>query len=109
MRQTARYTGIFAIGLLAMACTAGQAGNRATLSNGAHVIRVTPAIRADLQQQGLDPDEEVCKRENQIGSVIPKRICATRAMWAATKTASQEYTSDIQKDALRTRDPGAGG
>lgn len=109
MNQTARFAGIGMLGLIACACTSGQASNSATLSNGAQIVQVTPAVRADLVQQGLDPDEEVCKREDQIGSVIPKRTCATRAMWAARTTSGQDYTADIQRDALRTRDPNAGG
>lgn len=100
--------GLAALGLLAAGCTNGQSGQRATLSNGAQVVQVTPAIKADLRAQGLDPDEEVCKREDQIGSVIPKRTCATRAMWAARAEASRNYAADVQRDALRTRAPGDG-
>ncbi|WP_084395713.1 hypothetical protein [Henriciella aquimarina] len=107
MKQLAFLTGVMALGLITGGCTNG-ASQRASLSNGAQIVHVTPEIRADLKQQGLDPDEEVCKREDQIGSTIPKRICATRAMWAARTSASQGYTSDIQRDALRTRDPNAG-
>ena len=100
--------GLCSLALTAAACASGQSTNQtATLSNGAQVVQVTPAIRADLKQQGLDPDEEVCKREDQIGSVIPKRTCATRAMWAARTTASQAYTADVQREALRTRAPGS--
>ncbi|WP_084395714.1 hypothetical protein [Henriciella aquimarina] len=99
--------GLAGLGLIAAGCTNGQSGQRATLSNGAQVVQVTPQIRADLKAQGLDPDEEVCRREDQIGSTIPKRVCATRAMWAARTSASQGYTSDIQRDALRTRAPGS--
>ena len=109
MKTFAMFAGLAAMGALAAGCTNGQTSQGATLSSGAQVVQVTPAIKADLRAQGLDPDEEVCKREDQIGSVIPKRTCATRAMWAAQTQSSQQYTSDIQRDALRTRDPGAGG
>ena len=97
--------GVIAMAVLATACTNGQTSNRATLSNGAQMFAVTESVRSELRQQGLDPDEEVCKTEDQIGSVIPKRTCATRAMWAAKAEASQNYAADVQRDALRTRDP----
>ncbi|WP_300376402.1 hypothetical protein [Henriciella sp.] len=102
-------TGVLALGLMASACTTGQTGSTATLSNGQKVAQIREEVRQDLIQQGLDPDEEVCKRVEQMGSVIPKNTCATRAMWAAKTRASQEGTRDIQNNALRTRDPRAGG
>ena len=102
MKKTALFAGLILAGLASAACTNGQTSQQATLSNGQRVAEITPAIRADL-----DPDEEVCKRDDEIGSVIPKRTCATRAMWAARSGASQQYTSDIQRDALRTRAPGS--
>lgn len=108
MSKTGFLVGVVALGLFAAGCTNGQSSQSATLSNGAQLVQVTPDIKADLRAQGLDPDEEVCRREDQIGSVIPKRICATRAMWAAKKQASQDYAADVQRDALRTRAPGDG-
>ena len=107
MKKTALFAGLILAGLASAACTNGQTSQQATLSNGQRVAEITPAIRAALRAQGLDPDEEVCKRDDEIGSVIPKRTCATRAMWAARSGASQQYTSDIQRDALRTRAPGS--
>lgn len=107
MTKISLLIGLAALGLTATGCTNGQSSQRATLSNGAQIIQVTPAIKADLRAQGLDPDEEICKREDQIGSVIPKRTCATRAMWAARTQASQGYAADVQRDALRTRAPGS--
>ena len=109
MLKTGVLLGTAALALIAAGCTNGQSSQRATLSNGAQVVQVTPEIRADLRSQGLDPDEEVCKREEQMGSIIPARVCATRAMWAAQSKASQEYAAEIQRDALRTRAPGDGG
>lgn len=108
MKADVFLAGMFATSLVVAGCTSGQARQSARLSNGAEVIQVTPEVKADLRAQGLDPDEEVCKTEEQIGSIIPKRTCATRAMWAAQKRASQRYTSDIQRDALKTSAPGSG-
>ncbi|RIJ30981.1 hypothetical protein D1222_01550 [Henriciella algicola] len=89
------------------ACTAGAAGT-SSASSGSQMVSVTPAIKAEIRRQGHDPDEEICKREEQMGSTIPRRICATRAEWAAKTQASKDGTRDIQNNALRTPDPNAG-
>ena len=107
MKTLNLWAGLLGATLLASACTTASSGDTATLSNGAQIVQVTPAVKAELRQQGLDPDEEICKTEDQIGSVIPKRTCATRAMWAARAEASQGYAADVQRDALRTRAPGS--
>ena len=94
------------LGLAVTACTSGP---QKASTGGAANFKVTPQLRAELEQQGLDPDERVCRTEDQIGSIIPKRICATRAAWYAKTKASQEGTAEIQRDALQTRAPGSGG
>ncbi|WP_233350175.1 hypothetical protein [Henriciella mobilis] len=94
---------------LCLAATACTSGPQRANTGGAANFKVTPQLRAELEQQGLDPDERVCRTEDQIGSIIPKRICATRAAWYAKTKASQEGTAEIQRDALQTRAPGSGG
>ncbi|GGB64146.1 hypothetical protein [Henriciella pelagia] len=98
-----------AAGLLATACTSGATTQTAARAPAGTVVAITPEVRAEIIRQGHDPDEEICKREEQMGSTIPKRVCATRAAWAAKTQASQEGTAEIQRNALRTRAPGAGG
>ncbi len=87
------------------ACT--QSGTGASTSS--NVVSITPAIRAEIERRGQDPDEEVCKRVEDTGSTIPRNICASRAAWAAQEWAAREGVDDIQKNSLRTTAPGAGG
>ena len=95
--------------MAATACTSSQSVNASRASGGTQTVSITPEIRAEIRRQGQDPDEEVCKREEQMGSTIPRNVCATRAAWAAKSQASKDGTRDIQNNALRTRDPNAGG
>lgn len=109
MKLTAMMAGLAGIGLLASACTTDVDRGAAGRSNAAGtVVAITPAIRAEIRRQGHDPDEEVCKREETMGSTIPRNVCATRAAWAAKTQASQDGTRDMQNNGLRTRDPNAG-
>lgn len=106
MKSLALGAGLLAMAIVPAACTTGAAGSSA--SSGSQMVSVTPAIKAEIRRQGHDPDEEICKREEQMGSTIPRRICATRAQWAAKTQASKDGTRDIQNNALRTPDPNAG-
>ena len=106
MKSLALGAGLLAMAIVPAACTTGAAGSSAT--GGSQMVSVTPAIKAEIRRQGHDPDEEVCKREEQMGSTIPRRICATSAEWAAKTQASKDGTRAIQNNALRTPDPNAG-
>ncbi|MEQ9314595.1 MAG: hypothetical protein RLN72_02020 [Henriciella sp.] len=107
MKLVFSVAGLAAIGLLAGAC-ASSGTNTARSSAAGTMVTITPEIKAEIRRQGLDPDEEVCKREEPMGSTIPKNICATRAAWAAKAQASKDGTRDMQNNGLRTRDPNAG-
>lgn len=112
MKNLLLTAGVAVLATLMTACTsgAGSAGGQTSLaSGGTQTVSITPELRAEIRRQGHDPDEEICKREEQMGSTIPRKICATRAAWAAKTRASQDGTRDIQNNALRTRDPRAGG
>ncbi len=109
MKRMTVLASVAIIGLLATACMSDEQRAEYQARKKGTVVQITPEIRADIIQQGHDPDEEVCRREDRIGSVRPREICATRAAWAAQTKSSQGYTSDIQRDALQTRAPGAGG
>ncbi len=107
MKAFAVSAGLLALAIIPTACTSGAASGGSAASM--QTVAITPEIKAEIRRQGLDPDEEVCKREEQMGSTIPRNVCATRAAWAAKTKASQDGTRDIQNNALRTRDPNAGG
>lgn len=91
----------------AIGCTSSQAVNSSRAAGATQSVTITPDIKAEIRRQGQDPDEEICKREDQMGSTIPRNVCATRAEWAAKTQASQDGTRDIQNNALRTRAPGS--
>ena len=42
---------------------------------------LTSAAWADDRQPAAKPDKKICRREEVIGSVIPARICLTKAEW----------------------------
>lgn len=106
MKSLALSAGLLAMAIVPAACTATSSGGS---SAGMQMVSVSPALKAEIRGRGLDPDEEICKREEQMGSTIPRNICATRAEWEAKSRASKDGTRDIQNNALRTRDPNAGG
>ncbi|MEQ8559041.1 MAG: hypothetical protein RIB03_12055 [Henriciella sp.] len=108
MKLTLQFAALAAVGCIAAACSSSGTGTRLA-SGGTQMVQVTPEVRAEIRRQGHDPDEEICKREEQMGSTIPRKICATRAEWAARTRSSQDGVRDAQNNALRTRAPGAGG
>lgn len=108
MKLILSVAGLAAVGVLAGACASNGYSAQSNSAAG-QMVTITPEIKAEIRRQGLDPDEEVCKREEPMGSTIPKNICATRAAWAAQAQASRDGTRDMQNNGLRTRDPNAGG
>lgn len=109
MKLSLTVAGLCALGLLSTACMSAEQRAEYDSRQRGTVVQITPDIRADIIQQGHDPDEEVCKREERMGSNRPREICATRAAWAAQTKAGQDYAAGVQRDALRTSAPGAGG
>lgn len=93
------------VALAIVGCTSTGASSERSAAKG-QVVKITPEIRASIKAQGHDPDEEICKKEEQMGSTIPKRICATRAVWAATTQASQDGTAEAQRRALSQQPEG---
>ena len=60
------------------------------------------AVPASAQPSGrstsADPNQKVCETQTQTGSrVAQKKICATRAEWAARKAADRQTVEDIQR------------
>lgn len=109
MKTFAMFAGLLTLAAIPAGCTAGANGGYAGSAASGQTVAITPAVRAEIRRQGHDPDEEICQRVEEMGSIRPKEVCATRAAWAAKTMASQEGTRSIQQNGLRTRDPGAGG
>ncbi len=54
-----------------------------------------------------DPNRMVCKREQQIGSLVrSKKICRTQAEWKELANQSKDYGNQQQQRAGEVRNPG---
>lgn len=75
------------------------------------MVTITPAMRAEIERQGHDPDEEICKRVEDTGSTIPRKVCATRVAWEAQSQAARQATEETQRRGLigTTQGEGQGG
>jgi hypothetical protein len=101
--------GAIAAPFLLIGCvSADSSSTKSASAQRGQVVKITPAIRAEIERQGFNPDEEICKREAQMGSTIPKRTCATRGAWEAKRQASREGLDDGQRRGLQAADPNAG-
>ncbi|WP_018146590.1 hypothetical protein [Henriciella marina] len=109
MKTFAMFAGLLTLAAIPAACTTAANSDYAGSAASGQTVAITPAIKAEIRRQGHDPDEEICRREEQMGSTIPKNVCATRAAWAAKTQASQDGARSIQQRGLQTRDPLAGG
>jgi hypothetical protein len=47
-----------------------------------------------------DSQKVVCKYETTVGSLIPKRLCGTKADWAALSEDGKKATEEVQTRAL---------
>lgn len=93
-----------AAGLLGACAQSGT--STASRSSGGQYVSITPELRAEIERQGLDPDEEICRKVEDTGSTIPRRVCATRVAWEAQSQAARQGTDEAQRAALRAVPPG---
>jgi hypothetical protein len=57
---------------------------------GALATFTLPVFAANEEPKAETPaDKKICRREEVLGSVIPKRVCHTAAEWKQIDTASQ--------------------
>lgn len=47
-------------------------------------------------------DKQVCRRQKEIGSNFPKRICKSAAEWAAYDKANLEGVDQYKRDSMQT-------
>lgn len=101
--------GALAAPFLLIGCVSadGASASNATAQRG-QVVKITPEVRAEIERQGHNPDEEVCKRVTDTGSTIPSKVCATRGAWEAQRQAAREGLDDGQRRGLQSGDPNAG-
>lgn len=98
---------IFILAAAGLVGACAQSGT-STASSGAggQFVSITPELRAEIERQGLDPDEEICRIREDTGSTIPRRVCAPRVAWEAQTWAAQQATDESQRTALRATLPG---
>jgi hypothetical protein len=60
-----------------------------------------PAERAALAAPAgpaADAEKKICRRQKQMGSNMPQRVCATAAEWAAHDRQGQEGVEAFKRD-----------
>lgn len=56
------------------------------------------AVPSDRVRPVADPNQKICEDVTQVGSrLATKKICATRAEWAAKRKQDRETVEDIQR------------
>ena len=56
------------------------------------------AQSAPTPRAALDPNQKICETHKEVGSrLAQKKVCATRAEWAARKAADRHSTEEIQR------------
>lgn len=86
------------VAMMALAASDPLAGQGPATVAGI-VVPATPPAKPPPPKG--DPQEVVCEDRPQIGSVIPRHICATRAQWEKRARRDQE-------ELRRQNDPGGG-
>lgn len=62
----------------------------------------TPTLAKDTPDANGDADKKVCKRETlSTGSIMPKRVCRTKAEWDAITAQSQR---DLERQRSQEND-----
>jgi hypothetical protein len=72
-----------------------------TLLQAAEPTPVSPATvtapkSAATGKKPLDPDEMVCTKEDVPGSLLPKRVCMTRAQRDTLAQGARDRVNDMQ-------------
>jgi hypothetical protein len=70
-----------------------------------------PAAPAPAKKKVDDGDKIICKREQFVGSVIPRKICHTKAEWQAAEEASHDFLDEkrrmgVDQQSIRGRSGG---
>ncbi len=62
---------------------------------------------ADLAKKKDDPDQMVCRKEQVVGSLLPNRVCMTRAQWTDYMNQSRKGLESQQRAAASAKTPGS--
>ena len=56
-------------------------------------VSAWPGLAKDPEAQTPAPEKKICKDEPGTGSILPKRVCRTKAEWQAITRQSREEIS----------------
>jgi hypothetical protein len=85
-----------AIALLALTTSVAALANDAP--SAAPQAQAAAASAAPVTVDGDDADHKViCKREAQVGTLIPNHVCKTAAQWQLERDASRKMVQDLQQ------------
>lgn len=96
------------IGLILAASVAACASTpEATQTADAAVTVQPPANDAQATKVALDdPDREICKRMQVIGSKFNKKVCKTKAQWDHEEQVSRDITQGFRGRGRAGAQPG---
>jgi len=58
----------------------------------------TPSTAPAAPATAAAPEKKICRREQEIGSIMPKRTCRTQAEWDAIDRATEADTDTQLRD-----------
>lgn len=62
------------------------------------VVAASPALANDDPKSAPEPvkEKKICKDDSRTGSIMPKRICRTKAEWDEISARSQQDLEKVQ-------------
>lgn len=84
-----------------------------TLVFSAAVVQAPPKVDESIVVTGELPDDKkrVCKQVEEIGSILPRRICRTKGEWTSLARGVEQrtdaYVNDKNTMSSRVKRPGA--
>lgn len=91
---------------IAFALSACATTETTTMTETTAVKTADVAVMAEETKTAEADDDMVCKKTTVVGSKFNKRVCATRAEWAARAEADRLAAQNMQRD--RTGSQGQG-
>ena len=92
------------VALIMAATLAPQAGQALPLPTSPG--SVAAPLPGDMARSPGDRDQIVCRKEQVVGSLLPNRVCMTRAQWADYMQQSRKGLESQQNASERSRLPG---
>ena len=89
---------IFAATILFM--QAAPAATSGAAPAGSHAVSPLTVTGKKPQTVDLDPNQLICHSESVVGSLFPKKICATRRELAERRQQGQDQTDTFQRSPM---------